>query len=232
MKRMYTKMVSLAVGRSGLAFLWCLVAAVVLTGEPRAGQTQTSDQSTASDLTTATEQLFDAVHANDFPAVQASVAAGADVEASDRWGMNPMELAIDKGYFEIGHYLVAVRNFSRSSIEKRPPVPVAAGSPFGSTRFGQRASGNPARSSPLGPLSRPAANGGAEAAASANVDIETSAGPPAHPAGSMIEDNPFDPNTPAHGSGAFTVGEVGGGASEVLSTLDTRTAPLDAENVR
>ena len=180
-----------------------------------------------SDMAKATEELFDAVHAKDFAAVQASVAAGADVESSDRWGMTPMELAIDKGYFEIGHYLVAVRNFNRANEERRPAVTGPAGSPFGSASsrdVGSRPSGH---GSPLGPLSKPVSGDGSLSTAPTNVDIETSAGPATgDQPQSTGQASPFDPNVPAHGAGAFTVGEIGGTASGVPSGFDTEPDPL------
>lgn len=185
--------------RSGVALLCSLVAAWFFMAEPNGARAQTADQAEA------TEQLFEAVYANDFAAVQAAVAAGADVEASDRWGMTPMELAIDKGFFEIGHYLVAVRNFSRAKADSQPKMPIASGSPFSSASSNDSAATAAGPASPLGPLSKPADTGGAITSSAGNVDLETSAGDPAWPQGKA---NPFDPNAQAHGAGAFTVGEV------------------------
>jgi len=224
MKRMFARIGSSTVRRCVLTLSWCLVATAILTGEPGVGRADTSEKAKA------TEQLFEAVHANDFAAVQASVAAGADVEAADRWGMTPMELAIDKGYFEIGHYLVAVRNFSRSHTDKRPATPVVTGSPFEAITSDGENSENSGEMSPLGPLTKPVANSGSGRSAPTDVDIETSAGPASNQKWSTVKDNPFDPNTPALGSGAFSVGEIGGGAPEALSALATRSDPPDGEN--
>lgn len=58
----------------------------------------------------ATQTLFEAVHTNDFAATEAAVAAGASIDAKNRWNLTPIELAIDKGYFRIAHFLVSVRN--------------------------------------------------------------------------------------------------------------------------
>ncbi len=194
-----------------LTFLWCLVAAGFLLGEPSGALAQANEPGKA------TEQLFEAVHANDFAAVQASVAAGADVDASDRWGMTPMELAIDKGYFEIGHYLVAVRNFNRAKSEQTPTPKVSPGSPFDSAPSGGVASRPPGPSSPLGPMTKPANNGGSGPSASPGVDMETSAGPSGDREPPANKANPFDPNAPAYGSGAFTAGKSGGTAAQSLS---------------
>lgn len=62
-----------------------------------------------------TQRLFDAVQANDLAAVQASVAAGASLDARDRWGMSAIELAIDKGYFAIAHFLTSARQYRRQA---------------------------------------------------------------------------------------------------------------------
>jgi len=221
MKRMLIKMRVVGLLGSRLTLVWCLLLAGLAVAVPTVAPAQESD------MAKATEELFDAVHAKDFAAVQASVAAGADVEASDRWGMTPMELAIDKGYFEIGHYLVAVRNFNRANEEQRPSVTGPAGSPFGSASsrdVGSRPSGH---GSPLGPLSKPASADGAISSDPTDVDIETSAGPATgDQQQSTGEASPFDPNAPAHGAGAFTVGEIGGAASGVPSGIDTGPDPL------
>ncbi|MFZ1416090.1 MAG: ankyrin repeat domain-containing protein [Defluviicoccus sp.] len=71
----------------------------------------------------ATQRLFEAVHSNDLAAARASVAAGADLEATDRWGLTALELAIDKGYYEIAHFLTAARSARRS---QRPGTPQPA----------------------------------------------------------------------------------------------------------
>lgn len=224
MKRMFARIGSSTVRRCVLTLSWCLVATAILTGEPGVGRADTSEKAKA------TEQLFEAVHANDFAAVQASVAAGADVEAADRWGMTPMELAIDKGYFEIGHYLVAVRNFSRSNADKRPAAPVMTGSPFAAITSDGENSGNSGEMSPLGPLTKSVDSGRSGSSSPTDVDIETSAGPAGNQAISTVKHNPFDPNAPAYGSGAFSVGEIGGGASDALSAFATRNVPPDGEN--
>lgn len=206
---------------SRLTLVWCLLLAGLAVAVPGAAPAQESN------VAQATEELFDAVHAKDFAAVQASVAAGADVEASDRWGMTPMELAIDKGYFEIGHYLVAVRNFNRSKEEQRPAVTGPAGSPFGSASSRDVGSGPSGHGSPLGPLSKPADPDGSLSTAPTDVDIETSAGPAtADQPPSTGGASPFDPNAPAHGASAFTVGEIGGAAPDVSPGGSMEPDPL------
>lgn len=190
-------------GRRGSlsALLWCVFAVGLLLAEPGEGRAQTSEGADA------TEQLFEAVYANDFAAVQAAVAAGANVDLANQWGMTPMELAIDKGYFEIGHYLVAVRNFSRAKTDDRPAAPVVSRSPYGAASSDELAARPPGPVSPLGPLSKPANNNGSDPSASGDLDLETSAGGPAASSGKA---NPFDPNAPAYGSGAFSAGNTPG----------------------
>jgi hypothetical protein len=81
----------------------------------------------------ATKRLFNAVYANDFAAVQASVAGGADVDWRNAWGVSAVDLAVDKGYFRIAHYLVSVRSFQRTKAEQvaaaNPEAPIAAPAP-------------------------------------------------------------------------------------------------------
>ena len=47
----------------------------------------------------ATNRLFQAVYADDLTSAQASVAEGADIDARDRWGMTPTDVAIDRSHF-------------------------------------------------------------------------------------------------------------------------------------
>jgi hypothetical protein len=79
-----------------------------------------TDQQRSSE---ATRSLFDAVQANDLAAVQASIAAGADLTARDQWGLTPIDLAIDKSYFEVAHFLLSLRNFERTESSSRDTAP-------------------------------------------------------------------------------------------------------------
>jgi hypothetical protein len=67
----------------------------------------------------ATRSLFDAVQANDLAAVQASIAVGADPTARDQWGLTAIDLAIDKSYFDVAHFLLSLRNFQRTESTSR-----------------------------------------------------------------------------------------------------------------
>lgn len=42
-----------------------------------------------------------------------AVGEGADVQARDRWGMTPADIAVDRGYYRIAHFLAAARNRHR-----------------------------------------------------------------------------------------------------------------------
>ncbi|MBK8907184.1 MAG: hypothetical protein IPM60_04570 [Rhodospirillales bacterium] len=86
-----------------------LIAVVVTLAAPEAQQPPR-----AASEANPTEKLFEAVYANDFEASQAAIAAGADVAAKDTWGLTPVDIAIDKGYYEIAHFLLSVRNFQGS----------------------------------------------------------------------------------------------------------------------
>ncbi len=61
-------------------------------------------------LNDATKRLFQAVHENNLPAVQISITDGADIEAADENGLTPVDIAVDKGFFDIAHFLLSVRN--------------------------------------------------------------------------------------------------------------------------
>jgi len=65
------------------------------------------------------EALFLAVENNDMEAVRKAINDGASVESRDFNGMQPVDLAIDRGFFEIAHYLISMRNTQTSP----PPTP-------------------------------------------------------------------------------------------------------------
>ena len=58
----------------------------------------------------ATRALFLAVDKDDLPGVRAAIDGGADVEARGFNGMQPVDMAIEQGHFDIAHYLISVRN--------------------------------------------------------------------------------------------------------------------------
>jgi hypothetical protein len=73
-------------------------------------------------LSDATRRLFEAIDKNDLMETQASVALGADVFARNERGQTPTELAVDRGRFEIAHYLLSVRNVMRAIAQTPAPV--------------------------------------------------------------------------------------------------------------
>ncbi|MBL6929284.1 MAG: ankyrin repeat domain-containing protein [Rhodospirillales bacterium] len=73
----------------------------------------------ADDLSPLTQNLFSAIQRNDFSAVQLSVANGADISARNQFGMRAVDLAVDKGHFEIAHYLLSLREME--SPQEEPP---------------------------------------------------------------------------------------------------------------
>jgi len=85
----------------------------------------------AERLSKATEQLFDAVWAGNLGKVKSSLAAGAKLEAINEFGARPVDLAVDKGHYDIAHYLLSVDKLRRDAqVENlassgRRPDPVA-----------------------------------------------------------------------------------------------------------
>lgn len=67
-------------------------------------------QAFAQTISPENEALFLAVENNDLTAVRAAMKSGASVDARDFNGMQPVDLAIDRGFFDIAHYLISVRN--------------------------------------------------------------------------------------------------------------------------
>ncbi len=100
-----------------------LIVAVMFLTAGNAG----AQQSSAVDTAAATRHLFEAVHGNSMAAVQSSIAAGADLSATNEWGVTAIDLAVDKGYFSIAHFLLSVRNLRRLEEKPKPsPIPPAA----------------------------------------------------------------------------------------------------------
>jgi hypothetical protein len=132
----------------------------------------------------ATQVLFDAVHSNDFAAAEAAVAAGADVEARDRWDISAIELAIDKGYFRIAHFLVSVRNSREPAVAdetRAQPASAAAKVPAQTTGPDQR-------------VSKTAKSAKSAKAAALPEQVV------AQPQWPADKPNPFDPSAPAFGT--------------------------------
>lgn len=167
--------------RIGLLILWgclpTLAAYLVLPQSSVAAQSFTQK-------TKATNGLFKSVQANDLAGVQTAVGEGADVQARDRWGMTPADIAIDRGYYRIAHFLAAARNLQRGqeTASSAPSSQAKNASPAGSATR-QKAPAPDAIHSSL-QVDSPSAR-----------DNEDSESP--WPAG---EPNPFDPAVPAPGS--------------------------------
>ena len=110
----------------GLSAAAVLLIALVLAGGAQAQSKPGLDK--------ATQALFDAVLVNDLEAVKASVSDDANLDARDRWGMTPIDLAVDRGHFKIAHFLLSVRNFRRDKGSDRqlaaePTQPTAPSPP-------------------------------------------------------------------------------------------------------
>lgn len=146
----------------------------------------------SDDTQRVTQQLFDAVYGNDLAAAQAAIAAGAAVDSRDAWGMTPIDLAVNKGYYRLAHFLMTTRTFQRGEKTDTAGTPPAA----------------PAAPAALAP-------GTAKPATAPNRSVQGrpdpapggSPGGPQEPAPapwSANVPNPFDPSTPVPGSDIFT----------------------------
>lgn len=74
-------------------------------------------------LSPATESLFLAIRTNNFDAVKRSLLAGADVEAEDEDGRTAIDVAVDRGRFNIAHYLLAWRKPPQARTTTTPAAP-------------------------------------------------------------------------------------------------------------
>lgn len=178
---------------AGLGFSMLVASLITVAGTTGfAGDSQAASSATSTDK--ATRDLFQAVYANDLPKAQLSVGDGANVDARDRWGMTPAEIAIDRGNYRIAHFLVSIHNTRRSQ-EAAAATPAAA--PAAAAKAESTAPAVPATAG-----RRPAT--AAVPAAAAARHVPSVAAQPAAAASPLpaplAGPNPFDPATPAPGS--------------------------------
>ena len=92
---------------------------VALMAGGAAAQQAASGEASAA----ATKRLFEAVYNNNLGAVQTSIAAGADITATNEQGLKPVDLAVDRGHFQVAHFLLSLRNFRQTKQAEAPPPP-------------------------------------------------------------------------------------------------------------
>lgn len=172
------------------ACLLALFVSLVFQGDSQASSTSATNEK-------ATRQLFQAVYANDLASARASVGTGADVDARDRWGMTPADIAIDRGNYAIAHFLVSTRNMRREQ-EAKAVAPASAAA---------AAAKSPAPSSSSAvPVESPRLVAGKKSVAVAPAGIASANQPTGQPTAergtisAVAGPNPFDPSTPAPGS--------------------------------
>ncbi len=71
----------------------------------------------AESLSTVTDRLLQAVADNNMADVRELIDQGADPAASNEQGVSAVDLAVDKGFFEIAHFLIAAQ-------KQTPPAPL------------------------------------------------------------------------------------------------------------
>lgn len=161
----------------------------------------------AEELSSATKNLFAAIQRNDFGAVQLSVANGADPSARNNFGRLAVDLAVDKGHFEIAHYLLSLREMEAGGdapvAEKPQASPPQAAAPQ-STEMPDE-SKKPEALANLPPLPAPA---------------------PEWPIG---EPNPFDPNTIPENARQPVISGGGVAGVPVMGEIIEPPAPQVAE---
>jgi len=70
-----------------------------------------------------TKALFLAVDRNDLEAARRALTQGADIEGRDYSGTQPVDMAIDRGYFDVARFLISVRNTQRAQRSGSAPAP-------------------------------------------------------------------------------------------------------------
>ena len=108
----------------GFRLILAVAAISICTGGVICGDQPAS----AGEMAPQTENLFRAVRSNDFPAVKRNLLDGGDVRAENAAGLTVIDLAIDKGYFNIAHYLLAWRKQRKP--KPKLPLPLPAPPPI------------------------------------------------------------------------------------------------------
>ncbi len=154
----------------------------------------------------ATRQLFAAVQANDFQAVQTSIGAGADVEARNSWGFTAADVAVDRGYFRIAHYLVSIRNFQRPKTEPTAATAAASNPAVAATAAATAKAALTQAKPPTGapaaakvPAASPRAAAPPVSTPADSPAVTADRSPPVLPAAAGGA-GPFDPSRPAYGA--------------------------------
>lgn len=182
------------------------------------GVNKASAQSPLQDSAEATRALFEAVRQNDLPAVQAGITAGADINAVNSWGLTPADVAVDKGHFDIAHFLLSLRTFKPADSEKvgQKLAPQSSG------RWGPVVTTNTASPPPPPVPVAPVASGPIQ-------PEEAPAPPPTWPSN---KPNPFDPGYVAPDSTLPVIGDVHGPKNPPLKAqaLDVEAPAAPSED--
>jgi hypothetical protein len=182
-----------------------LAALISLTGAP------INAQQSQRGLTAATAQLFDAVRRKDLGAAQAAIAAGADLESRDSFGLRPVDLAIDLGNFDIAHHLLSVSNLRLQSTQ--PKQPSQAAPAVGAA---------PATVAPVTAAPQPAARPLPTPAAST----------PLPPAPALTGPSAFDPKAVPKTFAPPIIGDVMGPGTPGLGRVAPAPTPAPAQRTR
>ena len=197
-----------------------LLAATMLLAPAASAQVPSSEVPPAA----ATKRLFQAVHDDDLRAVQASVAMGADIAAHDRHGLTPSDIAVDKGYFDIAHFLLSVRNLrldqsaepgtATAGARQTPPAPVQLlVTPAAPAREPAPATARAVKPPPPAPVSA--------------VD-ETIIRPAGEAPPSVLHD-PFDPEVAPLGAVLPIIGPLRGPESPATASAPAKAGPVFGE---
>lgn len=174
----------------------------------------------AQDTSKATQRLFEAVRANDLTAVQASLNAGANIDATDRWGMTAPDLAVDKGYFRIAHFLASVRHFRASSDSLERAKAAASPATPAPTQTAEAVTAKAPASARKSESPSQAKASGKPAPSAADAASSTA---PSWPAD---RPNPFDPRQVVFGS-TIPIVATGAAGSQLASVADQTTGVVE-----
>ena len=82
-----------------------------------------ADDLSTKELPESTRLLFKAINENDIEAARESIRQGANINAENSLGVRPTDLAVDLGYFDLAHFLLAANRTSEQQEEVIPLPP-------------------------------------------------------------------------------------------------------------
>ena len=132
----------------------------------------------AQELSPSTKRLFDAVWADDIGMVKASIVDGADIGAVNDLGVRAVDLAVDKGHYDIAHYLLSIEKLRAEESTTAAPAQASVPTPLPTVAPTAQPAPAPAPVAVVSPSPLPDSSGAVQPAPAAPPRTPVSQGDP------------------------------------------------------